>query len=184
MIEVVIVITILGLMAVLAMPKMAGAAERSRLSAGERQIHAAMASAEQRAFRRGETITVTFRPTQNQIHFDAGSEQWVLDLSQPPFEIEIASVSVGPENKYEIAPNTRANAGGIVTLERRGQVRTVTFGPMFTASPVPLNAALSPGFAGELSKSRLAAADGTEPPPRNGDGGAGMGAGAFGAGGM
>ncbi len=177
LIEVIVVIVVIGTLATLAMPKMAGAAERSRLTAAERQIHAALASAEQRAFRRGQTVRVTFLPAQDQIRFDVEGEYWTLRLGEPPFEVAIVSVDLNTGASYEIRPDQPPGVSGTVVLDRRGRSRTLTLGPPLAAVATPLDASLSPEFSGQLGKPRLAGADGSEPPPRNGgDGGADPGA--------
>lgn len=183
LIEIIIVMVIIGVLATMAMPKMAGAAERSRLTAAERQVHAALASAEQRAFRRGQSVRVTFHAPQDEIRFDAGGEHWTLRLGEPPFEISISSVNLDSGHSYEIHPDQRSSVSGTVVLERRGRSRTLTLGPPIAVAATPLDASLSPDFSGQLGKPRLAGADGTEPPPRNGSDGGGTDPGALGTGG-
>mgnify|MGYP000070411458 CR=1 FL=1 len=182
LLEVVVVITILAVFAVLAIPRVAGASDRSKLTAAERQIRATIEQAERTAFRRGEVVRVTVVPSLHELRVQTGGETQTLRLGDRPYEVQFEAAAFGIANTFDFDPAQGQRPSGSITLRRGGFQRVVSFTPMtalLSAELVDLD--LLPGL--ELTGAGGSIDDGTGTLHGAGAGKGGLGTGKTGGGG-
>lgn len=133
LVELVVVIVVLGTIAAIAAPRFGHAANSYRLESAVQKLEADLRYATQMARAQSRTITVHFDPDSDSYRIigvkDAfgGANDYSVDLSQPPYQIDLADVrfSDGTPSALRINGHGSLINKGVVRLELGPNARLI-----------------------------------------------------------
>lgn len=134
LIELVLVLTIISILAAIAVPRYASALARYRADAAAKRVVADLAYARQRAKTTSASIEIQFKPAQDIMAFlgvpsmDDPSKDWELDLSARPYYADMIATDF-PSDKLVFDGYGYPDAGGKIQLTVGAESRTVILDP-------------------------------------------------------
>jgi prepilin-type N-terminal cleavage/methylation domain-containing protein len=135
LIELVLVLTIISILAAVAVPRYAGALSRYRADAAARRVVADLSYARQAARSSSTSVTVMFKTLQDRIEMesvqdlDDSSSAWVTDLGGRPFRADLVSADFSGIKKVVYDGYGQPDSGGFVVLAVGSETRTVVVDP-------------------------------------------------------
>ncbi len=142
LIELVLVLTIIAILAAIAVPRYAGALARYRAGAAAQRVVADLDYARERARSTSTSVTVMFKASQNCIRLvgvpslDDPNTDWETDLSAKPYLADLVAETF-PSSKVTFDGYGTPDAGGTIQLVIGSEARTVTLNPDSGKAVVP-----------------------------------------------
>ena len=134
LIELVLVVSITGILAAIALPRMAGATARHRVEATARRITADLALAQRNAVTTGSSQTVTFDVSADSYtlngmqHLDHASLQYEVRLAAEPYRATLLSVNLGGDAQIVFDLYGVPDSGGSIIVQVGSSEKTILVG--------------------------------------------------------
>ena len=134
LIELVMVVVITGILAAMALPRMAGASARHRVAAAARRITADLALAQRNAVTTGSSQTVTFDVSADSYtldgmqHLDHASLQYEVRLASEPYRATLVSVNFDGNEKIVFDLYGAPDNGGSIIVRVGSSEKTILVG--------------------------------------------------------
>jgi prepilin-type N-terminal cleavage/methylation domain-containing protein len=131
LIELVLVMTIISILAAIAVPRYANALARYRADAAARRIITDLAYARQLAKSSSARLDVNIKPDLDQVHISGvpnpdGNGDWLTHLSRGPYYADITGVSFNGDTTVKFDGYGAPNYGGKIILRVGSETRTIT----------------------------------------------------------
>jgi len=131
----VVVLTIIGVLAAIAVPRYAEADARQRVDAAARRIVADLALARAKAYTSGETVTVTFDGPADLLlgpgmtSLDKSSSDYTVDFAEAPYRAQLIAADFGGVPAVNFDGYGMPDSGGSVVVKVGRYTKTVVLEP-------------------------------------------------------
>jgi prepilin-type N-terminal cleavage/methylation domain-containing protein len=135
LVEVVLVLAIMTVVALMAVPRYASAANRQRAAAAVHRIAADLAAAQARARTRSTSQSVSFVPASGQYTVagmadpDHPARAYVVDLKDEPYALSSMSADLGGDATIVFDGYGAPDSGGTIIVQAGDSSRTITIDP-------------------------------------------------------
>lgn len=117
LVELVLVLVITGVLAAIALPRFAQAAERQRISIAAKRVEADLELARSRARAASQTVTVIFDLGDSAYTLDAvGGEGFKVQLDEAPYGVKLSDAVFNTATSVSFNGYGIPNTGGSITL--------------------------------------------------------------------